>query len=290
MTAQVLRESFVIPPQTRMVRLTDLPPAYFRTIASRKGLKKAIHKGLVLVNGSVGRTGDHIFGGETIECFENPRQQKPMLELAVKVLFEDGHLAMVHKPAGLEVSGNRKWTLEHALPFNLQASSQPDALPWPEPIHRLDYPTSGAVLVGKTASVVMALNQLFETRAVQKTYLAITIGEMEEFGEVSVPVDGKESLSHFKVLNAVPSTRFGRLNLVELHPHSGRRHQLRQHMAALGNPILGDRDYGIEGRILKGNGLYLHALSLQFIHPVTGEDLVVKAEPPQKFTRLFPAL
>jgi 23S rRNA pseudouridine1911/1915/1917 synthase len=290
MAAHVLRESFVLPPQNGMVRLSDLSPTSFRTIASRKGLKKAIDKGLVFVNGSVGRTGDHIHGGETIECFENPHPQRPVLELAVKVLFEDAHLAVVYKPAGLEVSGNRKWTLEHALPFNLQASGQPDALPWPEPIHRLDYPTSGAVLVGKTASMVMALNRLFETRAVRKTYLAITIGETEESGEVNVPVDGKESLSHFKVLNAVPSTRFGRLNLVELHPHSGRRHQIRQHMAALGNPILGDRDYGIEGCILKGNGLYLHALSLQFIHPVTGEDLVVKAEPPQKFMRLFPAL
>lgn len=290
MTANVLRESFVIPPQTRMVRLSDLSPGFFRTIASRKGLKKAIDKGLVFVNGNVGRTGDHIYGGETIEYFENPHQQRPVLERAIQVLFEDKYLAVVYKPAGLEVSGNRKWTLERALPFNLQASGQSDALPWPEPIHRLDYPTSGAVLVGKTAFAVVALNRLFETRAVRKTYLATTIGAMEEFGEVSVPVDGKPSLSHFKVLNTLASTRFGRLNLVELHPHTGRRHQLRQHMAALGNPILGDRDYCTEGRILNGNGLYLHAQSLQFIHPVTGEDLYVKAEPPHKFTRLFPAL
>ncbi|MCF8256261.1 MAG: RluA family pseudouridine synthase [Flavobacteriales bacterium] len=267
-----------------------MPHHYFGTIASRKGLKKAIDKGLVTVNGRVAYSGDHISGGETIERFEAMQQQSPILELKVKVLYEDEHLAVVCKPAGLEVSGNRKWTLQHALAFNLTASSQPDALPRPEPVHRIDHPTTGAVLVGKTVAAVMALNRLFETRAVTKTYHAICIGHMPTCGEMITPVDDKPSSASFTVLSCLASTKYGGLNLLCLHPHTGRRHQLRKQLAEMGNPILGDREYGIEGRIMTGNGLYLHASSLRFTHPVTNGEMTVKADLPKKFLKLFPDL
>jgi 23S rRNA pseudouridine1911/1915/1917 synthase len=75
---------------------------------------------------------------------------------------------------------------------------------------------------------------------------------------------------------------------VELRPHTGRRHQLRKHLSELGNPILGDRDHGIEGLILNGKGLYLHASSLRFIHPRTELEIYIRAQLPKKFKKLFP--
>lgn len=280
-------ETVVIPAQSGIVRLSDLPVHLFATIASRKGMKKAIAKGLIRVDGRQGYSGDHISGGETVEHLESTEPRIPPLELRLPVLFEDEHLAVIHKPSGLEVSGNRRWTLTNALPYNLAASSQPDAIR-PLPVHRLDYGTSGAVLVGRTASTVIALNRMFEVRAVSKTYLAITIGAINDSGEINRPVDAREAVSSFTVLERMVSDKYGGLNLLLLHPITGRRHQLRKHLSGIGNPILGDRDYGIEGLVMRGNGIYLHALSLRFDHPITGSSVQVQAPVPAKFIELFP--
>jgi 23S rRNA pseudouridine1911/1915/1917 synthase len=86
---------------------------------------------------------------------------------------------------------------------------------------------------------------------------------------------------------SVPSTRFGQLNLVELKPQTGRRHQLRKHLTSIGNPILGDKEYGTEGLILNGKGLYLHAYSLSFVHPFTQEEVFFEDELPRRFGKLF---
>jgi 23S rRNA pseudouridine1911/1915/1917 synthase len=142
-------------------------------------------------------------------------------------------------------------------------------------------------LVGKTSSSIRALNKLFENRGVAKTYYAVTIGEMEEQGEITSEVDGKQSQSNYKLCETVSSERFGQLNLVKLDPQTGRRHQLRKHLAAIGNPILGDKEYGIETLILNGKGLYLHAYSLEFIHPFTNEEVFLKDELPERFRKLF---
>jgi 23S rRNA pseudouridine1911/1915/1917 synthase len=75
---------------------------------------------------------------------------------------------------------------------------------------------------------------------------------------------------------------------VQLKPHTGRRHQLRKHLSEIGNSILGDRDYGKNGLILSGKGLYLHASSIQFLHPITQEELFIEAALPKKFRKLFP--
>jgi 23S rRNA pseudouridine1911/1915/1917 synthase len=269
-------------------RLSDYAGGIFKTIPSRKGMKKAIDKGWVKLNGKTAKTGAFLSEGDVIELLENPNQTRPEIELKLKVLFEDEHLAIINKPAGIEVSGNRKWTLENALGFNLKLSTESDALKFPEPIHRLDYPTSGALLIGKTATTIIALNKLFEDRKVQKIYYAVTIGKMNELGTIETPIDGKPSKSLFTVLQTVVSERFTCLNLVNLEPHTGRRHQLRKHLSEIGNPILGDRDYRIEGLILNGKGLYLHASSLQFLHPITKEELFIEAVLPKKFRKLFP--
>ena len=188
---------------------------------------------------------------------------------------------------GVSVSGNSFATIDNALVYNLEYNTLTDAVK-PRPVYRLDYPTSGLLLVGKTQSSLQKLNQLFEVRRIQKTYHAINIGKMPREGKISLAIDKKEAVSHFYLLGFQSSQRFGRLNLLELSPKTGRKHQLRKHMASLGNPILGDREYGKTGSILKGKGLYLDASRLEFIHPFTGEMIVIQSDLSKKFVKIFP--
>lgn len=270
------------------MRLSDYAGGIFNLIPSRKGMKKAIDKGWVTIDGKPATTGDFLNGGETIELIIVETKSRPSIELKIDVLYEDDFLAVINKPAGIEISGNRKWTIENALSNSLKRSEQQDALVYPEAVHRLDYPTTGALLIGKTRSAVVALNQLFSDKQVTKIYLAIAIGEMNLSGTISTDVDGKPSRSEYTVLNSVASERFGKLNLMQLNPLTGRRHQLRKHLSSIGNPILGDRKYGMEGLILKGKGLYLHSLSLEFSHPFTNQKLIIEVPTPKKFLKLFP--
>lgn len=232
-------------------------------------------------------TATFIRGGEHI-CLSIPEAVSPTKKLvfSLTVLFEDDHLAVIHKPAGILVSGNRLKTIANALTQNIQASTLPDATK-PQPVHRLDYATTGVLLVGKTNSSIRALNKLFEEKLIEKTYFAATIGDMNDQGLITSAIDGKESESSYRVHQSVPSERFGQLNLVQLHPHTGRRHQLRKHLASIGNPILGDKDYGIEPFILRGKGVYLHAYSLKFTHPFSKKDIFVQDDLPQKFKKIF---
>ncbi len=211
---------------------------------------------------------------------------KKQLVFPLQVLFEDDHLAAIHKPAGIEVSGNKFKTIANALPQNLKPSSLSDATR-PQPVHRLDYATTGIVLVGKTSGSIRALNKMFEEKTIAKTYYAIAIGKMKSNGTITSEIDGKPSESDYKITESVPSERFEILNLVQLHPKTGRRHQLRKHLFGLGNPILGDKEYTLEGLVLKGKGLYLHAFSLEFRHPFTHESIRITDELPEKFRKIF---
>lgn len=230
-----------------------------------------------------------IQGGEDIGCKINSEGAKDRkLQLDLEVLFEDDFLAVINKPAGILVSGNKFLTVANALAQNLKPSNQLDALQ-PQPIHRLDYATSGVLLVGKTSQSIQKLGELFSSREIEKTYYAITIGSQKNNGEVHTPIDDKPASSEFQVMDSVDSLRFGKLNLVKLYPKTGRRHQLRKHQFEIGNPILGDKEYGIEGLIHQGNGLYLHAYSLDFTHPFTNYKILINKALPPKFTRIFPA-
>ncbi len=275
-------------PQATPVRLSDYTPGIFASVSSKKGMKKAISKGLVRVNGQVAFTSKYINGGEVIDLYkEQIDASLPVLELDLQVLHEDAQLAIIYKPSGIVVSGNKLKTIANALPHVLEESAEADALSRPQPAHRLDFPTSGVLLIGKTSGTLTALNKLFESKSIQKTYLAITIGKMKSSGEIKTEIKGKKAETTYKVLQEIPSPKFEFLNYVELKPTTGRRHQLRIHMAELGNPILGDQTYGLNGKISQGKGLYLHASEIAFIHPKTGEPLHIKAELPQKFERLL---
>ncbi|WP_246144441.1 RluA family pseudouridine synthase [Neolewinella aurantiaca] len=192
----------------------------------------------------------------------------------------------MHKPAGILVSGNRFKTIANALPQNLRPSPLPDGTR-PQPVHRLDYPTTGTLLIGKTSSSIRALNGLFADKRISKEYFAVAIGNMDKEGIIVADVDGKRSESRYEVHHSVASERFSRLNLVAVRPATGRRHQIRRHLSGIGNPILGDKTYGTEGLILNGKGLYLHAHSLTFVHPFTHQEMVVTSELPIRFEKLF---
>lgn len=284
----ILSETHKVPQLEKPIRLQEYGVGIFKALPSKSGIKKAIKKELILVDGKVTSTAQFINGGETIELFQTKENTSlKRLNLDLDVLFEDDYLAIIYKPSGILVSGNSFATIDNALSQNLQKSSQSDAVR-PRPVHRLDYPTSGLLLVGKTNASIIALNKLFENKEIQKTYHAITIGKMKLNGEIDLLIDSKKAFTTYKTIKSVTSERFGFLNLVELKPKTGRKHQLRKHLLAINNPILGDKEYFIEGLILNGKGLYLHASILKFIHPFTKEKILISKKLPKKFQKIFP--
>ena len=276
-------ESHIAKKQKEQIRIQEYAIGIFNTVPTKSGIKKAIKKKLILVNGLPTSTARIIIGGEKITLL-NPKN-KPLrksLILRLAITFEDDYLAIIEKPPGILVNGNKFKTIDNALQQNLKKSSQIDAVR-PRPIHRLDYPTSGLLLIGKTSSTIRALNQLFENKKIKKKYYAITIGKMNLKGAIKTYINKKTAITNYKTIQSVKSNRFEFLNLVELSPRTGRRHQLRIHLSSIGNPILGDQEYGIKSLILKGKGLYLHASQLDFTHPITKDKLSITSNLPKKF-------
>ena len=280
-------EIHIVPNIPSPIRLQEYGVGIFIAAFTKSALKKALKKKFITVNDVIATTATIIIGGERISL-SIPKEVGPhkKLVLPLKVLFEDDHLAVIHKPAGILVSGNSFKTIANALAQNIQRSTLPDATK-PQPVHRLDYATTGILLVGKTSSSIRALNRMFEDKKVEKTYYAVTIGEMNDEGKIISEIDGKKSQSNYKLIESVSSKRFGKLNLVQMKPRTGRRHQLRIHLSSINNPILGDAAYGIEDLILSGKGLYLHAYSLNFIHPFTNKRVYLKDDFPQRFRKIF---
>lgn len=269
-------------------RLSDYLCGIFPELPSRKQVKKAIKKGLILLEGRQGYTGDWVEGKEQIQLLASDEKPRKIYPITIEVIYEDNYLAVVHKPGGLPTSGNFYKTLEHALPHNLSPTTAVDALLQPRVVHRLDGPTSGLVLVAKTKAVRQALGKQFELGQIQKGYQAIVIGcpEVPE-GYLEQPIGTKAAKSHYKVLQTVPSLRNEYLSLLDLKPLTGRTHQLRIHLSQLGHPILGDAAYGKTGQILKHKGLFLTALRLEFEHPMLQQKQQFAQATPHKFTTLL---
>lgn len=283
-----LKESYIASHVDTPIRLQEFGVNIFHRITTKSALKKALKKKLIYVNGVVATSATFIMGGELLEYYyEVKKVTNTRLKLTLDVVYEDDYLAIINKPAGLLVSGNSFKTVANALVQNLKKSTAPDAIT-PQPVHRLDYATTGLLLVGKTVSCITALNTLFADKKVLKTYFAVTIGVMKPTGIFTNSVDGKVAVSLFEVVDAISSKRFSRLNLVRLNPKTGRRHQLRKHLLANGTPILGDALYFLDDLKLKGKGLYLHAHALQFCHPVYNTEISISSNLPKKFQKLFP--
>ncbi|WP_397447198.1 RluA family pseudouridine synthase [Polaribacter sp. R77954] len=285
----IISETYIATKQEKPIRFQEYGVGIFKTIPTKSGIKKAIKKELIFIDGVLASTSKYIYGGEKIELYQSENELTfERLKLDVEVLFEDDYLAIIYKPAGILVSGNKFVTITNALTQNLTKSNQTDAVK-PQPIHRLDYPTSGVLLIGKTSAALLKLNKLFENKEIEKTYYAITIGKMCSGGFINFKVDGKNASTEFKVILSAKSKRFTVLNLVELKPKTGRKHQLRKHLSSIGHQILGDKNYGKTHLVLNGKGLYLQAHELKFIHPFTKEEIIVSKDLPKKFTKIFNA-
>lgn len=269
------------------IRLQEYGVDLFSEIPTKSAVKKAIKKGLILVNGKTTTTAYFVKENDLIELLEVQKSKQKVYRLAIEVLYEDDYLAVINKPAGISVSGNKFATIANALILHIQPSSQADAVQ-PFPVHRLDYPTSGCLIIAKTAKAKRTLHTMFEEHKIDKTYRAVSVGKMiNTQGDIEFDVDDKKAYTTYNVLQSLKSEKFEALNLVELYPQTGRKHQLRQHLFAIGNPIMGDQKYFIETKKHQGYGLYLHAFAVAFIHPYTKANLYIQSKMPVKFTRLF---
>ena len=280
-------KAHIVPEDVEEIRLYDYVQQVFTTVPSRKGVKKAIAREEILVDGKKTSTGHWVKAGQQIELLESSANPPKEYHLKLDIVFEDEFFAVINKPAGIPVSGNQFRTIQNAIMGNVSLSKEADALRWPKPVHRLDGPTSGLLIIAKTAKALVKLGQQFEQKLIQKKYAAIVIGESPKNGVIDTDVEGLKSLSEYKTLKTVKSLRNKHLSLVELSPKTGRTHQLRIHLSSIGIPILGDKIYGDEGEILKGKGLFLCALGLELNHPITEEPLSIKIDIPYKFNALL---
>lgn len=281
-------ETHVVENLKEKIRLQEYGLDIFQSIQSKSALKKTLKKELITLDGHIANTSNWIENGQVLKLYaEEIQVKKKIFNLKLEVLYEDEFLAVIHKLAGYPTNGNYFKTIENALPFNLKDSLEKDKLPFPQPVHRLDNPTSGILLIAKTQSTKSLLSVLFEDHKIQKKYSAIVEGSLDhEQGEFNKDVDGKRSLTKFQVKKVFQKE--GKVySLIDMWPETGRTHQLRIHLSSQRSPIVGDTIYGEKNK--KGS-LLLHASSLEFVHPKTQKRLFIETELPHKFVKFIDGL
>ncbi len=280
----IIIETHIVPEGTEPARFSVYACEVFISIPSHKGIKKAIKRGDFLIDGITGETGTWIKPGQKIDLMADESSLPKEYELKLEVVYEDEQLAAIIKPAGVPVNGNSFRTVENSLLHNINKSLEPDSLRWPKPVHRLDVPTSGLLLIAKTMRAQVSLGEQFEKKIIKKRYRAIVQGKIETAGCINSQVEGRDASTDYSPVKSSRSLKNDWLTLVDLYPHTGRTHQLRRHLAEIGHPIAGDTLYGREGDVFKGKGLFLAAVELKFTHPATGEAVTLIIDDPEKFT------
>jgi 23S rRNA pseudouridine1911/1915/1917 synthase len=216
-------------------------------------------------------------------------------EIPIAILYQDQDLAVIDKPCGMVVhptGAGGTGTLVNALLYALDGLSGIGGVLRPGIVHRLDKDTSGVLLVAKNDKAHLHLSRQLKDRTMEKHYLAVVEGEMKaEEGLIDRPVGrsvrdrkkmavaagGRPSQTEWKTLE-----RLNRATLLDVHLLTGRTHQIRVHMQSVGHPVAGDPLYGLKGGV-KAPRLMLHAHTLAFTHPRTGERLQFTAPPPAEF-------
>jgi 23S rRNA pseudouridine1911/1915/1917 synthase len=283
---------------------------------SRAYLQQLIEQGHIMVDGRATKSGYRLRAGDHITVILPPPTPSGVLpeRICLEVLYEDSHLLVVNKPAGMVVHptpGNVSGTLVNALLAHCTELSGIGGVERPGIVHRLDKDTSGAIVVAKDDVTHRGLASQFAARQVQKLYLAIVRGDIRQAeGVIDAAVGrhpvyrqkmstharaGREAVTEFRVLE-----RFERYTLAELRPRTGRTHQIRVHMAAQGHPLLGDPTYGRTRKELMRSPLAqqlswfrrqaLHAWVVGFTHPATGEWIECRAPLPNDLERLLAVL
>ena len=304
---------------------------------SRARVVLLIDGGQVTVEGKPGKAKQKLKGGEWIEIEGDPKPaplNATPEDIPLTIVYEDEDLAVVDKPAGMMVhagSGgaeHNRGTLVNALLYHFggeagELSSVGGALR-PGIVHRLDKQTSGLIVVAKNDVTHRALGEMFSERQLRKTYVALVHGEVTgEEGTIQLPISrdlmrrirmttkragGRSAVSHWKVLERLTGP-YGKFTLLEVRIETGRTHQIRVHMQAIGHPVVGDFLYGAPHRIRRVDGVkkgstaadgedeslalernFLHAAALEFGHPRTGETLSLEAELPEELGVLLEQL
>lgn len=274
---------------------------------TRSQVQRQIRSGLVSVGAqTVYKAGAEVEPGNrvTIQAARHELRATPEA-LPLDIVYEDDDLVVVNKPAGMVVhvgAGVRSGTLVNALLHHVGhvgtlARAGGDLRPGI--VHRLDRMTSGLVIVAKNDAALRDLSEQFKSREVKKTYLALVHGRVAgESGEIERPVGrdprrrirmrtsgiaAREALTQYDVRR-----RFAYFTLLEVHPRTGRTHQIRVHLASIGHPVVGDTLYGAPSRLFAGSRdetktlarTFLHAAAIRFRHPRTGEAMSLEAPLP----------
>jgi 23S rRNA pseudouridine1911/1915/1917 synthase len=290
---------------------------------SRNRLQKLIDSGRVLVNGKTGKSSLRLKPGDKLSLHVPARRSSPLVPEAgpLAVVFEDEHVLVLDKPAGLVVhpgAGVQSGTLVNALLHHAPGVAKVGGEGRPGIVHRLDRDTSGLLVVAKTEDAYQALVGALRDRTVTRVYTALVWGDPGPAeGTIELPIGrdpkdrkrmavvrgtaGKVARTRWKVLE-----RFGLATLVQARLDTGRTHQIRVHLAALRHPVVGDPVYG--GRVKKMLSLRqsersladallrvlrrqaLHAAELEFLHPATGDRLQFRSDLPTDFSEALERL
>ena len=267
------------------------------TELSRGLANEQIKNGQILVNGLAKKAKYAVKEGDVIS-YEVPEPEVVEYvaeDLPLEIVYQDEDVAVVNKPQGMVVhpsAGHTSGTLVNALMYHIKDLSGINGVLRPGIVHRIDKDTSGLLMIAKNDQAHLALADELKDKKSRRKYWAIVHGNLpNDRGVIEAPIGrsekdrkkqavtakGKPALTRFQVLE-----RFGDYTLVELQLETGRTHQIRVHMAYIGHPVAGDEAYGPR-KTLKGHGQFLHARTLGFTHPRTGEVLEFTAEAPAIF-------
>jgi 23S rRNA pseudouridine1911/1915/1917 synthase len=251
---------------------------------SRSKLQKLIETQYVLVNGKIVKPGLSLAVGDSVQVDLSPLQpQNPGPESTpLNIVYEDKDVIVIDKPAGLTVhpvAGRVQNTLVNALLARYPGLAETGDPMRPGIVHRLDKDTSGLIIIAKNQDARDKLIDQFKNRKVKKGYITLVKGILEpERGAIEAPIgrhpvdrkkmavveNGKESRTRYRVIKYL-----NQFTLLEISPETGRTHQIRVHLAAIGHPVVGDAGYGPKSAIIKRQ--FLHAFRLGFYLPSSGE-------------------
>lgn len=270
---------------------------------SRAYFAKLLQDEKILYNGRLCKPSMKISSGSLIRIdFPEIEESRTKPEdIDIEIVYEDEWLAVINKPQGMVVhpaAGHKGGTLVNALLHRYKGElSDINGVIRPGIVHRIDKDTSGLILVVKQNTIHKEIAELIRKHEIKRTYLAIVNGIIDEkTGTIdasigrsienrlknSVMKDGKQAISHFKVLE-----RFQNMTYVEIDLETGRTHQIRVHFSYIRHPVLGDSLYGGQRKAYPTNGQLLHAYKLEFTHPVTNRIVVVKAPAPEHFEKIL---
>ena len=278
-------KSFVVEPGESGERLDLLAARHFNL--SRSVIQRLIKQELLLVEGKRRGASYKVRSGERVETQIPDKGLRPE-RMSIPVVFEDEHLLVVDKPAGLVVhpgAGNASGTLVNGLLDKGIAGGEDPARPGV--VHRLDRDTSGLMVLAKGEPAYSKLVEMLSAREVRRVYRAVVLGVgLPPSGTVDAPVGrdpenpvlmaagvGKPAVTHFEKLDESVGHTMLRVRL-----ETGRTHQIRVHLSAIGHPIYSDPLYG---ETVEGRRLWLHAERLAFVHPVTGEAVEFETPIPE---------